>query len=606
MMFWPALSLVAAAAFDVSTVADQTGFTQTGRIDELAVVCERLRAASQGCEVLGHTPEGRPLHAYVLSSVPASERATSAAYAARPTVLVIGGIHAGEIDGKDAIVQIVKRLLGGVSGPKRERGGLDGVLDSVTVVFVPVYNVDGHERFGPHHRPNQNGPQSAGWRVTSQNLNLNRDWAKADAPETRLMLGLMARYDPVVVMDLHVTDGAKFRHDIAVLVEPWHDDGTDGLLIAPAMSLSRGLLADLSSSGHHPLDFYPSFEIDDDPSSGFAVGVVPARLTHGYVARRGRIGVLIETHAWLPYRARVQATVDVVAAFLQRARTDAAAWRTAADETDRLREALPGRRVDLAFVNDPASTRTIDFLGYAYTRVPSEVSGALWTRYDDTKPVVWKIPLVAGVKPSASVTAPAAYAVLPGFTAGVSERLAAHGIAFTRLSQPLVVDADAFAVKSVTFGSAPYEGRQTATVTGSWSASTTHTLPAGSLIVPVGQARGRLVVELMEPTARESLTHWGNFNSRFERKEYMEGYVAEDVARTMLKDDATRAAFIEKLQREPAFAADPAARLDFFYRRHPSFDAVVNALPVLRLPSMPMMITSTSPRATATSSASAR
>jgi hypothetical protein len=85
----------------------------------------------------------------------------------------------------------------------------------------------------------------------------------------------------------------------------------------------------------------------------------------------------------------------------------------------------------------------------------------------------------------------------------------------------------------------------------------------------------------------------------------MEGYVAEDVARTMLQDDATRAAFIEKLQREPAFAADPAARLDFFYRRHPSFDPVVNALPVLRLPSMPMMITSTSPRATATSSASA-
>lgn len=587
MLFAAAVAAALAAAFDFVTVADRTGFVETGRAEELRVLCERLRSVGQDCEVLGTTPEGRPLHAYVLSSVPAAERATSSVFKTRPTVLLIGGIHAGEIDGKDASIQIVKRLLGGIGGPKPVRGGLDGVLDAVTVVIVPVYNLDGHERFGRNHRPNQVGPKETGWRVTSQNLNLNRDWAKADAPETRMMLGLIERYDPVVVMDLHVTDGAKFRHDIAVLVEPWHDDGTDGPLLPPAKALSAGLLDDLTKTGHHPLDFYPAFEVDDDPTSGFAAGVVPARLTHGYMARRGRIGVLIETHAWLPYKARVQATVDVIAAFLQRARTDAAGWRMAADDTDRLRARLPGRTVDIAFVSDPATTKTIDFLGYAYTRVPSEVSGALWTRYDVTKPVTWKVPLVTGVKASASVTAPAAYAVLPGFAGPITERLLAHGIAWSTLSAPAVVEAGTFKVENVAFGSRPYEGRQTATITGAWAAATTTTLPAGTVVVPVAQARGRLVVEFMEPGARESFAGWGFFNARFEQKEYMENYVAEEVARTLLKDETIRAAFTERLRADPAFAKDPAARLAFFYRRHPSFDAVLDTLPVLRLGALP-------------------
>lgn len=589
MLFAAAVAaLVAAAApFDVATVADRTGFKETGRAEELRVLCERLREVGQGCEVLGATPEGRPLHAYVLSSVPAAMRATSQAFQGRPRVLLIGGIHAGEIDGKDASIQIVKRLLGGTGGPKPVQGGLDGVLDAVTVIVVPVYNLDGHERFGANQRPNQVGPKETGWRVTSQNLNLNRDWAKADSPETRMMLALLQRYDPVVVMDLHVTDGAKFRHDIAVLVEPWHDDGTDGPLLPPAKALSTGLLQDLSATGHLPLDFYPAFEVDDDPASGFAVGVVPARLTHGYVARRGRIGVLIETHAWLPYKARVQATVEVIAALLRRARADAAGWRKAADDTDRLRSQLPGRTVDVAFVSDPATTRTIDFLGYAYTRVPSEVSGALWTRYDDTSPVTWKVPLVTGVKASATVMAPAAYAVLPGFVGPVTERLTAHGIAWSTLSAPLVVDAATFNVDTVTFGAKPYEGRQTASIAGAWGTATKTTLPGGTVIVPVAQARGRLVVEFMEPGASESFAHWGHFNSRFEQKEYMEDYVAEEVARVMLKEDATRAAFAERLRTDPAFARDPAARLAFFYRRHPSFDAVHEILPVLRLEALP-------------------
>ena len=586
-VFLAFVSTIAAASFDVTTVAERSHFTTTGRLAEMAVLCERLKGVGQGCDLMGTSPEGRPMHAWVLSSVPVAQRPTSAAFKARPTVLLIGGIHAGEIDGKDASVTVLKALLNATPGQD-----LAGVLDAVTVVIVPVYNVDGHERFGANHRPNQRGPAEMGWRVTSSNLNLNRDWTKADAPETRLMLGLMQRYDPVVVVDLHVTDGAKFRHDIAVMVEPWHDDGTDTPLIAPAHALSTSLQTHLTNTGHRPLDFYPSFEVDDDPGSGFARGVVPGRLSHGYAARRGRIGVLVETHSWVPYQQRVEATVDALVGVLTLAKTEAPRWRAAAADSDRLRSALPGKTVDVAFASDPSTVGTIDFLGYAYTRTPSDVSGALWTVYDETKPLVWHVPLVQDVKATLSLTAPAAYAVLPGFAAAVRERLTAHGITSTTLTTPLDVDdAASFTATAVTIGARPNEGRQTATVQGAWSTTTTTTttttLPTGTLIVPVGQPRGRLVVELMEPGARESLVGWGFFNARFEQKEYLEPYVAEEVARTMLQDPAVKAAFDARVTSDEAFRKDPEARLEFFYRRHPSFDALYNVLPVLRLSTVP-------------------
>ena len=95
---------------------------------------------------------------------------------ARPVVLMQGGIHAGEIDGKDAGFLAAAR-------DARGQGRCRGVLNRVTLVFVPVFNVDGHERFGRWNRPNQTGPEEMGWRVTSAE----------PQPQPRLRQGRRAR-----------------------------------------------------------------------------------------------------------------------------------------------------------------------------------------------------------------------------------------------------------------------------------------------------------------------------------------------------------------------------------------------------------------------------
>ena len=130
----------------------------------------------------------------------------------RPVVLVQGGIHAGEIDGKDAGFLLLRELLRGEIAP--------GILSKLTLVFVPVFNVDGHERFGKYNRPNQRGPEEMGWRTTAQNYNLNRDYTKADSPEMAAMLKLLHAWDPILYVDLHVTDGGDFQPDVSLTVAP--------------------------------------------------------------------------------------------------------------------------------------------------------------------------------------------------------------------------------------------------------------------------------------------------------------------------------------------------------------------------------------------------
>jgi CheY-like chemotaxis protein len=116
----------------------------------------------------------------------------------------------------------------------------------------------------------------------------------------------------------------------------------------------------------------------------------------------------------------------------------------------------------------------------------------------------------------------------------------------------------------------------------------TRDIGAGTLFVPIAQPRSKLVMSILEPLAPDSLAGWGDFNNAFERKEYMEDYVAEEVARDMLaRDPSLKSRFERRLREDPAFAADKAARLDFFYRLHSAWDERYNLYPVMRIDHLP-------------------
>jgi hypothetical protein len=559
----------------LTTASEQSGFLRTGRYDEVIALCDAFAKRypdAVRCSEFGTTPEGRPMKLLVVSKTGAlTPEAAKAKHL--PVLLIQGGIHAGEIDGKDAGFLALRQALDGETA--------NGDLDKLVLLFVPVFNVDGHERFGAWNRPNQRGPEQMGWRTTAQNYNLNRDYVKADAPEMQAMLALVNAWDPLAYIDLHVTDGAKFQHDVSIQVEPLH--AGDAELRKAGVVLRDGVIERLDAQGSMALPFYPSFVENDDPASGFIDGVATPRFSNGYFQLRNRFGMLVETHSWKDYPTRVRITRNAIVALLDLVATHGAQWLRTAHEADVRAEKLAGTQVPLDWkVGD--RVRTIDFQGYAYTRTPSDISGALMTHYDESKPETWHLPMRDDIQPDHVATAPGAgYLVPAAHAAWVGAKLRQHGIRFDTLTRPMpAARVEAFRADSAEFAAGSFEGHQRLSVTGAWKPEA-QDLGVGALFVPIAQPGSRLVIALLEPQAPDSLLGWGEFNNAFEQKEYMEAYVAEEVARDMLaKDPALKAEFEQRVKTDPAFAKDPQARLDFFHRRHASYDQRKRMYPDLR------------------------
>ncbi|MBD8567293.1 M14 family metallopeptidase [Oxalobacteraceae sp. CFBP 8763] len=570
-----AFPLAHSATPDLTTISERSGFQATGRYDETIALCAAFAQAypkQVQCIDFGITPEGRPMKALVVNNNGVFTPA-AAKKAGLPVTLIQGGIHAGEIDGKDAGFLALREILEGRAGK--------GALDKQVLLFVPVFNVDGHERFGKWNRPNQRGPVEMGWRTTAQNLNLNRDYLKADSPEMQAMLGLVNAWDPLTYVDLHATNGAKFQHDISIQVEPVYSG--DPEFRKAGLALRTNVIKDIAKEGSTPQSYYMSFVKQDDPMSGFEDSVSDPRFSTGYFQLRNRMAMLVETHSWKAYPVRVRITRNTVVSLLNQIAKHGADWQKAAYAADERAAKLGNKKVALNY-RTTDKTEMVNFNGYEYTRKPSEISGGLMTRYDETKPQVWRVPLRDEVVADMEITAPGAGYIVPAAQAAiVGEKLRQHGVVFRKLDQGIArANVETFRADKATLDATSVEGHQRLTVMGKWTAEP-RAVTAGSLFVPIAQPKARLVVAMFEPQAPDSLLAWGTFNTAFERKEYMEDYVAEDVAREqMAADPKVAAEFAQRLASDPAFAKDPQARLAFFAKRHSSYDERLNLYPVLR------------------------
>lgn len=576
----------------LKTLAEQSGFRQTGRIDEVerlsAEFAARWPDAVRSIEY-GRSAEGRSLRALLITRTGAlsPQKLTQRNV---PVLMIQAGIHPGESDGKDAGFIAVRELLEGAAAP--------GALEQLALLFVPAFNTDGHERVGRWNRPNQVGPDETGWRTTAQNINLNRDYVKADTPEMQAMLRLIDEWDPLVCADLHVTDGADFEPDISNQAEPINQG--DPQLRASGVQLRDELNAKLETHGSIPLPFYPDLAKTDDPSSGFILTVYSPRFSTGYFPQRNRFTVLVETHSWKPYATRVRAMRNTLVGLTELVNAHGAKWLEQTRQADLAAAQLGGSDLTLDYTSgwrEPSKAggvantpndegaRIIEFRGYAYTRQPSPISGAPVTVYDSRTPQIWRVPLRDRVTPSLVVTAPGGGYVVPaGFAQEIGAKLQLHGIEYVRLETPRGrVPVKAFRATRVEFSAGPFEGRLRARFEGAWQQETRE-MGMGDLFVPIAQSLARLVVAVFEPQAPDSFAAWGFFNACFEQKEQMEPYVAEQIAREMLeKDPALGVEFERRLKADPSFAASASARLEFFLRRHASWDERFNLYPVLRV-----------------------
>ncbi|MBR9976366.1 MAG: M14 family metallopeptidase, partial [Bacteroidetes bacterium] len=536
---------------------------------------ERLDSASAWVELqsFGTTPQGRRLPLVVLSKdghfSPAAARESG-----QEVVLIQSGIHAGEIDGKDASLMLLREIA--------ITGTLEDLAEEVIVLFMPIFNLDGHERISPYNRINQNGPEEMGWRATAQNLNLNRDYMKADAPEMRDWLRVFNDWHVDMLVDCHVTDGIDFQYNASYGMEV-HDN-----IAAPLAEWQRRLetsiLKGMKKAGD-PLLPYVFPREGRDLSKGFVDWASPPRLSTGYAAVRNRGNLLIETHMLKPYKDRVTATYRLLVEVLRFMNDNDGDLHDAiedAEEKDKRRIVKADTTAFPLRFRSVGQNRTISFLGYEMRLVQSGISGDEYPVWDHTKPVTVELPFHGDVRPVAWTRLPRYY-LIPQEWPSIINLLHQHGVRLHRLTADVTVPVERGVFSDAKWRDRPYEGRFTVNCTTTWRNDTV-TWPAGTWVVDLAQPAMRVAVNLLEPDAPDSFVFWGFFTPVFEQKEYFEDYVMESVAADMLARDTTlRAEFEAKLAADSAFAASPRARLTFFYERSPWFDQAMNVYPVGRV-----------------------
>ena len=556
------------------TLAEQTDYKKSWNYADTIAFANKLAKASDKIvyKSFGKSGEGRDLPLLIVSE-DKDFTPEKAQKSGKAIVFIQAGIHSGEIDGKDAGFALLRDIV-----ITKTRADL---LKNSIIIFVPIYNVDGHELASPYNRINQNGPDEMGFRATSTNLNLNRDYMKADAPETRAWLALWNEWKPDFFIDCHVTDGAEFQYNVTYEyahfqegsgeIKSWMDTHFDGKIV-PKVEAEGNLLT-------HYVEF-----AGREVTGGIATFIATPRFATGYAPLRNRPGLLIETHSYKPYKSRVRGTYDILRYTIEEINQSKEslfeANKKAVEETIKRGETYdPNEKFPLR-LQITENSKPLNFKGTEYTKEKSDISGAEAIRYG-TKPLNITIPRYDEAKISASV-APPLYYIVPPQWQNVIEVLQAHGIKFQRIEKPLSIEIESYRLTEPKFAPMSFESHNTVSYKIN-PIKETRTFPANSIIISTAQETGNVLIHLLEPDSQDSLAYWGFFSAIFEQKEYGEAYVIEKLAREMMAKDANLKREFEEKLKDETFVKNPRARLNFFYERSPYFDKRIGLYPVGRI-----------------------
>jgi hypothetical protein len=454
------------------------------------------------------------------------------------------------------------------------------LLDNTILLIIPVLNIDGHERISPFNRPNQNGPKKMGWRTNALNLNLNRDYLKADSSEIRSFLKLFNDWLPDFMIDNHTTNGADYQYHVTYGIET-HQNIDRGLLNLIDKKYLPHLLSKVEDDGFI-IGPYMEFKAGTI-ENGIIDLPAPPRLSHGYCATQNRICLLVETHSLKPFSNRVFSTKSMMEhsiSFVNDNHKELVSLNKQADK-ETVKYYLSTKKKFPLILKGNGKFDKFIFKGFEWYDEHSEITDSPVRKYTN-KPMEIEIPIFNKANSLKKVSVPAAY-LIPQQFSEIIDVLEAHQIKFNVLKSAKNVKVEKYRFEDIQFASKPYEGRQSPSFRCIVFLEKLD-IEAGTLIVYTNQRQLRVIVNLLEPEAPDSFVNWGFFNAFFERKEYAEAYVMEPYAKQMMKDNPTlRIEFYKRLNEDESFRNNTGERLDFFYKRSPFYDKGENVYPIMRL-----------------------
>ncbi|NWF49473.1 MAG: M14 family metallopeptidase [Ignavibacteriaceae bacterium] len=574
------LSIASSQAQNIITDEWLTGFEKSNflRTDNYDVTLNYFQKLDDNSDYaklfsFGSSPQGRALKYFLVSEnqdlIPFISSKKH-----KPLLMIINGIHSGEIEGKDACMILLREIL--IEKTK------EFYLNNIDIIVVPIFNVDGHERKSKYNRINQNGPEEMGWRTTAQNYNLNRDWMKADSPEMQAMLVLISTWNPDFIIDTHTTDGADYQYSVTYQVERFaniHSETADWL----SNKFVPYLESSVTQKGFSIFPYVSLKNWSDGIDSGITDWASSPRLSTGYFALQNRPSLLVETHMIKPYKERVFATKAVFETtfeFIQNNADELLLLNQQADRNSLLNLSNGKKYLPLKFgLSD--NFEEVLFKGYDYKKVPSEISGTDKIVYTNS-PKEFKVKYYRDVVVTDSIQVPDYY-IIPAEWSDLVDRMSIHGIKYLITDFDTTLKVERYRFSNVKLANNSYEGRQRASFELE-SFEEELSFPAGTYIIPTNQRTIKIIAHLLEPKCNDSFVQWGFLNQIFEQKEYFEEYVMEKIAEEMLRNDVSlKNEFEEKLKSDETFRNNPYERLNFFYKKSPYWDKQLNVYPIMKL-----------------------
>lgn len=485
------------------------------------------------------------------------------------TILLINnGIHPGEPDGIDACMMLLRdAATGAVDIPR-----------NVVLAVIPVYNIGGALNRGRPSRANQNGPEAYGFRGSAQNLDLNRDFIKMDAKETRSLVELFHYLDPDMFIDNHVSNGADYQH-IMTLLETQHSKLGGAVGKYQHGTIVPLVYKDMQDRGYDLVPYVNDF--DDTPEKGWKEFCDYPRFSSGFAALFQTFAFVPETHMWKPYKQRVESTYALMQSFIKIASEHAAEIHSA---RIRDREQVQAKKTfAIDWKADTSRHMNVTFKGYRAVRKPSEVSGLPRLYYDRDKPFTKEVPVYDHFVATKKVTAPKAYVIQHGWTHAIN-RLKWNGVKMQEIEEDTLMKLTIYRIEKYDTLPHPYEGHYMHHNVAVHTETQKVQLHKGDYIIPLDQVAKRYLVEVLEPLAPDALFAWNFFDAILQQKEYYSDYIFEDQAAAMLKKDAKlRKLFEAQKKSDKAFAKNGKAQLDFIYRHSEYMEPEYMRYPVFRL-----------------------
>ncbi|MGN6640315.1 MAG: M14 family zinc carboxypeptidase [Mucilaginibacter sp.] len=513
----------------------------------------------------GTTDVGKPLTLVVLSRDKVFDPVLIKKQNKR-VLLINNGIHPGEPEGIDASMMLVRDLLKQNKLPK-----------DVVLCFIAVYNIDGCLNRGVS-RINQNGPRAYGFRGNYRNLDLNRDFIKADSRNALAFEKILNTWQPEVFLDNHTSDGADYRY-VMTLIETQKDKQNPILAEYTSKTLSPELYRRMAKSGYEMTPYVE--ERKATPDSGIVSYLETPRYATGYTAQHNIISYITETHMLKSFDKRVYATYDFMQHLIEICERDAKLIGELKHKADE--QVKNQTRFALNWQVDWDHYDTLVFKGYTAGYKTSEVSGLPRLYYDETKPYTKTIKYFDNYKPTIFADKPVAY-VIPQAWQKVIELFKLNNIAMRRLAHDTTLDLQMYYVGDYKTPSRPYEGHYLHSNVKLNPVDMKVKFYAGDYVVYTNQALNRYIVETLEPQGVDSFFAWNFFDSVLGEKEGYSDYVFEDVAADLLKKDPDlRKKLDDAKAKDPEIANSARAQLNFVYHNSPYFEKTYLRYPIGRL-----------------------